>query len=93
MASRLLRAPETESTAGDGGPQRGEFPYTVQGHVDWLNARVDAGKSHQRWEVFTQYNKLMKRDEASCRPVSRMNEPTKPAAKPYAPVVPKRLDW
>ena len=91
MASRLLREPERETTAGDGGKQRGEFPYTVQGHVDWLNARVDEGKSRQRWEVFSQRNKLTGRDELSCRPVSRMNEPTKPAAMPYVPVVPKSL--
>lgn len=87
----------TETTAGDGGPQRGEYPYTVQGHVDWLNARVDAGKAFQRWEVFTQRNSVTKKDEVSCRPVSRINapatpaKPTKPA--PYAPVVRKALDW
>lgn len=94
MASRLLKAPEPDTTAGDGGPQRGSFPYTVQGHVDWLNARVDAGKSHQRWEVFTQRNKVTDKDEVSCRPVSRVNAPAKPAKPaPYVPVVRKTLDW
>jgi len=94
MASRLLREPERETTAGDGGPQRGEYPYTVQGHVDWLNARCDAGKSRQLWEVFTVRNTLTKRDELHCRPMSLANrEPTKPAAKPYVPVVPKSLGW
>lgn len=95
MASRLLKAPDThhEAARPEDGPHRGEYPYTVQGHVDWLNARVAAGKSHQRWETFTQRNTITGNDELSCRPVSMANRKPVEAVKPYVPVITKKLDW